>query len=105
MTSYGVRKEIQAQLAAIRTDLDAFNDAESAALMTSGYLMTEEAFPRAMPGFPRPKKSMEPPPWRFLKIKDLMQRRGDDPKRYAELKNLLGAARESVFKVWKLTAF
>jgi hypothetical protein len=99
LTTYGVRKEIQKELAAIRTDLDSFNDAEASALMTSGYLMTEEAFPRAVPGFPIEK--VPTPPWRFLKIKDLMQRRGDEPKRYDELMRLLSVAK-SAFKVWQL---
>ncbi len=104
LTTYGVRKEIQAELAAIRTDLDSFNDAEASALMTSGYLMTAEGFPRSMPGFPRIPPPIDPP-WRFLKIKDLMQRRSADPKRYDELKRLLSVARESAFKIWRLEVF
>ena len=40
MTGYGVPKAVQAQLAAIRTDLDAFSETESTGLMLSGYLMT-----------------------------------------------------------------
>ena len=38
-TSYGVLKGVQRRLAALRTDLDSFSEAEAFALMTSGYLM------------------------------------------------------------------
>jgi hypothetical protein len=40
-TDYGILKEIQERLAAIRTDLDSFCDAEAYALMTSGYRMVD----------------------------------------------------------------
>ncbi|HWH79996.1 MAG TPA: patatin-like phospholipase family protein, partial [Candidatus Binatus sp.] len=41
-TDYHVDKELQAQLAALRTDLDSFSEVEAYALMLSGYLMTEQ---------------------------------------------------------------
>ena len=41
LTKYNIRKDVQKLLASIRTDLDAFNDAEAFALMYSGYQMTE----------------------------------------------------------------
>src|SRR5690606_14215169 len=41
LTKYNLRKDVQQLLASIRTDLDAFNDAEAYALMYSGYKMTE----------------------------------------------------------------
>jgi hypothetical protein len=40
LTSYLVLHDVQTALAAIRTDLDAFNDAEAYALMYSGYAQT-----------------------------------------------------------------
>ena len=40
LTSYGIRRDLQRRLAAIRTDLDAFNDIEASSLMASGYRMT-----------------------------------------------------------------
>src|SRR6185369_5527012 len=43
LASYGIDKGVQRCLAAIRTDLDSFSEAEAYALMTSGYLMTETA--------------------------------------------------------------
>ena len=39
---YGIDRDIQEKLAALRTDLDAFTDEEAAALMASGYLMAEQ---------------------------------------------------------------
>jgi predicted acylesterase/phospholipase RssA len=100
LTSYGVRKEIQRLLASIRTDLDSFNDTEASALMVSGYLMTEHEFPKSFPGFAEPKPIE--PPWRFLKLKELMQRRGGNEDRYNELKSLLKVAKLGPFKIWKL---
>lgn len=44
LTQYGIQKSVQELLAGIRTDLDAFNDAEAYALMYSAYRQTEWAF-------------------------------------------------------------
>jgi hypothetical protein len=52
MTSYGMRRDIQKRLAAIRTDLDSFSDCEADALMLSGYLMTRTEFEACMKDFP-----------------------------------------------------
>jgi predicted acylesterase/phospholipase RssA len=100
LTSYGVRKEIQRLLASIRTDLDSFNDAEACALMMSGYLMTEHEFPKCLPAF-RVPPPIEPP-WRFMTLKSLMQRRGGNEDRYDKFKSLLEVARHGAFKIWKL---
>ena len=54
-TGYGIAIDIQRRLAAVRTDLDSFNDIEAFALMTSGYRMTDRQFARPRPcveGFP-----------------------------------------------------
>ncbi len=58
MTSYGVPKAVQAQLAAIRTDLDAFSETESSGLMLSGYLMTAKELPVSTRSLPL---SSDPP--------------------------------------------
>lgn len=42
LTSFGVDRAIQRQLAAVRTDLDAFSEAECYALMVSGHRMMRE---------------------------------------------------------------
>lgn len=41
-TPYGVDRDLQRRLAALRTDLDSFTEVEAFALMLSGYLMTEQ---------------------------------------------------------------
>ena len=67
LTSYDVKKDIQTKLAAIRTDLDSFNDIESAALMTSGYLMTKSEFSENVKGFPTENNRTED--WWFLQVR------------------------------------
>jgi hypothetical protein len=47
-TDYGIIKEVQKKLAAIRTDLDSFCDTEAYALMTSGYRMADFEFKKAI---------------------------------------------------------
>lgn len=42
LTSYGIAKDLQAKIAGLRTDLDAFSEVEAFSLMASGYLMTEQ---------------------------------------------------------------
>jgi hypothetical protein len=44
-TPYGVQRDMQAALARMRTDLDAFSDLEADALMASGYRMASHEFP------------------------------------------------------------
>jgi hypothetical protein len=51
-TEYGIRFDIQKQLAKLRTDLDSFSDAEADALMLSGYRMTDFEFAKCVRGFP-----------------------------------------------------
>jgi hypothetical protein len=100
LTSYGIRKELQRSLAAIRTDLDCFNDAEAYALMLSGYRMTEEEFPRRLPWFPINREIYSK--WPFLAIGPIMETRRNDEDAYNELKTLLDTAKNSAFKVWML---
>ena len=68
-TTYGVWKEHQKHLAAIRTDLDAFSDIEAAALMASGYLAMDLAVKRLIADVPAlaPSEPQAPPPdgWFF----------------------------------------
>jgi predicted acylesterase/phospholipase RssA len=72
LTSYGVQREIQRRLAAVRTDLDSFSDAEAYTLMCSGYLMSEQALSAdKLLGFDLPNAQREE--WDFLKIEALMK--------------------------------
>jgi predicted acylesterase/phospholipase RssA len=99
LTSYGISKEIQKQLAAVRTDLDSFSDVEAYALMTSGYRMTEGAFRQGcVRGFKEPAR---PGPWKFLAVEGGMRTPG---KRYRHVHRLLSVSDKLAFKVWLLSA-
>ena len=99
-TSYGIDVGIQQLLSDIRTDLDAFHDAEAFALMTSGYRMTESEFSHEMPDFP---VSQEPPEqWRFLSVEPLM-RADAPPEGREQLERLLRVSHDRFFKVLRLS--
>jgi len=96
LTSYGVQRAVQRRLAAIRTDLDSFSEAEAYSLMTSGYLMTATALSNPILGFevtPAPRAS-----WKFLEIEPLMREPGTATPLYRQLK----VADRLGFKVWLL---
>ncbi len=100
LTSYGIRKDVQRRLAAIRTDLDSFSDMEANALMTSGYRMTEHEFPRSIEGFSSPPE--ERVPWRFLQVEPLMDHPDRSEGRRPSLMKILDVAVNRGFKVWRL---
>jgi predicted acylesterase/phospholipase RssA len=97
LTSYGVQKKVQRQLAAIRTDLDSFSDTEAYALMTSGYLMTNTALQSDPLGFSTPQASATN--WNFLTARPLMQAATVNEGFFRRLK----AAESISFKVWRLS--
>jgi predicted acylesterase/phospholipase RssA len=101
VTRYGVWKEVQRKLAAMRTDLDSFSDVEALALMTSGYLMTNFEFPQGVPGFP--VSNQGPVPWRFLiAMRGWMQgpvTEDDDHLKVLDVGRLQG------FKIWRLAPY
>ncbi len=103
LTSYGVRKDVQARLAGLRTDLDSFSDLEAFALMTSGYRMTERTFPDCVEGFPLP--DAPPAAWRFLAVDRLVRsgREGESERELARLLDVLSAGSHSAFKLWSLS--
>ena len=97
-TEYGIRKQIQALLAGIRTDLDSFSDVEAFALMTSGYRMAETYLPRVQV---LPKRPSPPVDWRFLAIdKVISDTRIEDP-RYKRVVKLLGSGGSRMFRIWQ----
>jgi predicted acylesterase/phospholipase RssA len=98
LTKYGIRKDVQRKLAAIRTDLDSFSEVEAYALMTSGYRMTEYDFPVKVPGF-HPTLSISHP-WRFLQIEQPMKQGRDNA--HERMMTLLGVSDRLSFKVWYL---
>ena len=97
LAPYGVQREIQRRVAAIRTDLDSFSDAEAYALMCSGYLMTEHALANdSILGFDVPPVGREK--WNFLQIEELMKQPVEGNPLAARLK-----ASDRLFgKVWLL---
>jgi predicted acylesterase/phospholipase RssA len=101
ITPYGIRKDIQEELAGVRTDLDSFSDTEAYALMTSGYRMTEYEFDRRIQGFPRVEGDR--PNWRFLAVEEPMKDRDGHQRQYEDMKLLLRVARSSAFKIWKIS--
>jgi predicted acylesterase/phospholipase RssA len=96
LTTYGINKGAQARLAAIRTDLDSFSDAEARALMISGYRMTGFELARRLPELD--KSRGETVDWEFMKF-DQSITRADAP---ASLLKLLSVAASLAFKIWRL---
>jgi hypothetical protein len=114
-TSYGVDRDVQAQLAAIRTDLDSFSEVEAFGLMASGYLVTQREFERlnqehlkrggtdTWGGFDVHAPSRGPGFWKFLEIAPLMALPANDPDpRREDLGRQLKAGASRLFKAFKL---
>lgn len=87
--------EVQWALSRIRTDLDAFNDAEAYALMCNGYQITREVLPKSVHIWQRRGK-VEESDWRFLRVAQLLER---PTERFLKL---LEVGSSNVFKVWML---
>jgi predicted acylesterase/phospholipase RssA len=79
LTTYGIRRDVQEKLAALRTDLDAFSDVEADALMLSGYLMAEKQFKDCIKTIPI-SEDETPIRWRFQAIEKLACAPKDDPR-------------------------
>ncbi len=96
---YGIQREVQAKLAAVRTDLDSFSDAEAYALMHSAYAMTKHALTDSLPSLGFETESPKPTPWKFLEIEEEMRRPGLDTPLMRQLK----VADRLFLKVWSLS--
>jgi predicted acylesterase/phospholipase RssA len=99
LTTYGIRKDVQALLADIRTDLDAFSDVEADALMLSGYRMMAQEFQAGVTGFP---VSSQTAGWRFRAIEQLAASTTASPG-LDLLKRSLEVASHSAFKALRLS--
>jgi predicted acylesterase/phospholipase RssA len=92
-----VSEDVQRALAAIRTDLDSFSEAEAYALMASGYLMARRDFHRELPG-------AAPPPaehsWKFRSVIPSMCGGPSEEK----LLRILGTGKRKWLKAWALSA-
>lgn len=71
LTEYGIRREVQQAVAELRTDLDAFNDAEAFALMYSGYAQTK--LEMQQPKFEYLRSEVSPQTWQFLDVEERMR--------------------------------
>jgi predicted acylesterase/phospholipase RssA len=99
-TSYGIARDVQEQLARVRTDLDSFSDQEACALMLSGYRMTAREFPSAAPNLAA--EPAAPVPWRFLAMDAAMRGEAPDPKARESLLRLLSVSGSLAGKIWQL---
>jgi len=96
LTKFGLRKDVQARLAGIRTDLDSFTEVEAYALMTSGYRMTEYEFKERIKVFPEsPEIGTN---WKFLAIEKLLS----PGSGFSTIMKHLTVANQAAFKVWRL---
>jgi predicted acylesterase/phospholipase RssA len=98
-TDYGIQRDIQGLLATIRTDLDSFTEAESYALMTSGYRMVEHEFSR----FTKETVPGNPSGWKFLSIEESMRQTKGSEQAHSDLKKLLKAASHRAWKPWRVS--
>jgi|APLak6261663543_1056040.scaffolds.fasta_scaffold00666_4 predicted acylesterase/phospholipase RssA len=123
LTSYGIAKDLQHKIAALRTDLDSFTEVEACALMASGYLMAEQHLkdldtqhrkdgkPGTWGDFEIDAEQQRD--WDFLKLKTLLaEQPGDQASdKRKDLALQLEVGRCLFFKAWqlipmlKLTAF
>lgn len=114
-TYYQVDRDLQARLAAIRTDLDSFTEVEAYALMASGYLMTKHEFERldqehrkrggsgSWGGFEVDAPSQGERAWPFLKLESLLAQPQDSSDlRRADLGLQLAASSSVFLKAFKL---
>lgn len=113
-TCYGVDKDLQRKIAAIRTDLDSFSEVEACSIMLSGYLMTEHEFRELNRRYQRESGASDTwggfdidaprAEWPFLKLEGLVRQPPDglDPQR-TELGRQLEIGCSLAFKVWKLS--
>ncbi len=112
-TKYHIDKDLQRKLADIRTDLDSFTEVEAAALMASGYLMTEQQLKDLDESHQKDGENgswgdfdvyAARGPWPFLALSELMRKPpGDSDARREDLGQQLEVAGSMAFKVWRLS--
>jgi predicted acylesterase/phospholipase RssA len=100
LTSYGIPRTVQSRLAAMRTDLDSFSDAEAYALMLSGYRMASVEFEKYLTQWPVTAAKREP--WAFLSIENVVIRAPGKELEHAGLVRLLGVSASRGFKLWQV---
>ncbi len=99
LTSYGIRRDVQEELAKLRTDLDAFHDAEAWALMHSGYAQTKTLLAAEHFHFLLDDANAKPNlGWQFLQIEKWMTQAARAPFLIKRLK----VGQKVPFKVWEI---
>jgi predicted acylesterase/phospholipase RssA len=98
LVPYGILREMQKRLSAIRTDLDSFSQIEAHALMTSGYLMAE-TYASELGGYSTPKVPRGD--WAFLALESPLASVKD--RNHDKVKEHLGVASQKGFKIWRLS--
>lgn len=111
-TSYGIDRELQEKIAAMRTDLDAFSEVEAYALIASGYRITKREFEMLQQQHQKDGKSgtwggydvnAEGVDWPFRKLEPLMGMEQNTNPQSKDLHHQLHVARKIFFKVWDLS--
>ncbi len=112
-TDYGVDRDLQRKLAAIRTDLDSFTEVEAYSLMLSGYLMTEYEFKELDKQHKRDGElgtwggfNIEAlrGDWPFRKLEGLIKEpKSSSDVRRTDLGQQLEVGSALAFKIWKLS--
>lgn len=110
-TSYGIDRDLQEKIAAMRTDLDTFTEVEAYALMASGYQITKREFELLQQ---QHRKEGKPgtwgnydidaagADWRFRQLEPLMAMQRETNKQSEDLHHQLEIAREVFSKAWHL---
>ncbi|TXI20529.1 MAG: hypothetical protein E6Q62_01235 [Nitrosomonas sp.] len=110
-TSYGIDRDLQEKIAAMRTDLDTFTEVEAYALMASGYQITKREFELLQQ---QHRKEGRPgtwgnydidaagADWRFRQLEPLMAMKQETNKQSEDLHHQLEIAREVFSKAWHL---
>jgi hypothetical protein len=95
LTKYGILRNMQLHLSQIRTDLDSFNDAESYALMYSGYMQINYEYKKLADDGHTLNEEL----WQFSKIKPHITL----PDKAAKKEKLFKEASRVPFKVFHLS--
>lgn len=111
-TSYGIDRELQEKIAAMRTDLDAFTEIEAYALIASGYRITKREFELLQEQHRKDGKSgtwggydidAAGVDWPFRKLEPLLAMQQNTNPQSEDLHHQLHVARKIFFKVWDLS--
>jgi hypothetical protein len=110
-TSYGIDRELQEKIVAMRTDLDTFTEVEAYALMASGYRITQREFELLQEQHRKDGRAgtwgnydieATEEDWPFRKLEPLMAMKRDTNKQSEDLHYQLDIASRIFSKAWHL---